>query len=134
MLNTMRPFISYILIIAVMVTTQFTTHPVAVSAQDRAIHQTLRFKPGTGQTSLAKRISRGTSHVYHLQARRGQYMAVILDAVENTSFTIYSTRSGQLDGADGVHDWDGKLRESGEYLIEIGTDVSANYILTVTIK
>lgn len=134
MFNTIRQFISYILIIAVLFTVQFTANSEAVFAQDRAIHQMLRFKPGTSHAFLAKRISRGTAHVYHLRARRGQYMTVILDAGENTSFTIYSTRSGQVDGADGVHDWDGNLPESGEYLIEIGTDVSANYTLTVTIE
>lgn len=61
-------------------------------------------------------------------------MAVILNAGENTSFTVYSMRSGQLEGADGVHDWDGRLPETGEYVIEIGTDVSTSYILNVTIK
>jgi hypothetical protein len=130
MFNSLRRFISYIVLAAAL----FSINAAPFAAQDRAIHQTLRFEPGTSHAYLNKRISRGTSHVYHLRARRGQYMAVILNTGDNTSFTIYSTRSGQLDNADGVKDWDGTLPETGEYLIEIGTDVSTNYELTVTIE
>lgn len=134
MFNKLRLSISYVLIIAVLFTVQLTANPAIASAQDRAIHYQLRFRAGTSSASLAKRVVRGTSHIYHFRARKGQYATVILDAGENTSFSIYSAQAGQVDGADGVHDWDGNLLASGEYIIEIGTDVSANYILNVSIK
>jgi hypothetical protein len=105
-----------------------------VSAQDRAIHQTLRFAPGTTRADLSKRIVRGTSHVYHFRARRGQYMSVVLKTGENTSFSIYSAKSGQIENADGVWDWDGTLPDTGEYIIEIGTDRTADYSLMVSIE
>lgn len=104
------------------------------AAQDRAIHQTLRFARGTSHAELHKHIVRGTSHVYHFRARRGQYLAAILKTGPHTSFTIYSIKSGQIEKADGVTEWDGKLPETGEYFIEIGTDRSADYVLIVSIE
>lgn len=129
MISTFRAIISSFALIVVL----FSVYTMPLSAQDRAIHLNLRFKPGTSRTSIVKRVLRGTSHVYHLRARKGQHMSVLMETGENTSLTIYSIRSGQLDGADGVHDWDGYLPETGEYIIEIGTDVTAGYVLSVTI-
>jgi hypothetical protein len=105
-----------------------------IRAQDRAIHQTLRFSRGTTHADLYKRIVRGTSHVYHFRARRGQYMSVVLKTGENTSLSIYSAKSGQIENADGVWDWDGTLPDTGEYIIEIGTDQTADYSLSVSIE
>jgi len=105
-----------------------------VQAQDRAIHQTLRFARGTTHADLYKRIVRGTPHVYHFRARRGQYMSVVLKTGENTSFSIYSLKTGQIENADGVWDWDGTLPDTGEYIIEIGTDRTADYSLMVSIE
>lgn len=103
-------------------------------AQDRAIHRTLRFASGTSHVYVNKRIARGTSHVYHLRARRGQYMAVVLKTGNNTSLSVYSVKSGQIDNADGVTEWDGTLPDTGEYVIEIGTDRTADYSLMVSIE
>lgn len=103
-------------------------------AQDRAIHQTLRFARGTSHADVNRRITRGTSHVYHFRARRGQYMAVVLKTGKNTSLSVYSVKSGQIDNADGVTEWDGTLPDTGEYIIEIGTDRTADYSLMVSIE
>jgi hypothetical protein len=51
-----------------------------------------------------------------------------------TSFTIYGKETGILDGADGVRQAVVLLPESGDFLIEIGTDATANYTLEVAIK
>jgi hypothetical protein len=105
-----------------------------VQAQDRAIHRTLRFARDTSHADVNRRIARGTSHVYHFRARCGQYMAVFLKTGENTSLSVYSVKSGQIDNADGVTEWDGTLPDTGEYVIEIGTDRTAVYSLMVSIE
>ena len=61
-------------------------------------------------------------------------MAVVLKTGNKTSFTISARNAGILEGADGVRRTLVELPESGEYLIEIGTDATANYTLEVTIK
>lgn len=134
MFNKISFKILHNLFVVILFAIQFTANPGAVTAQDRAIHQTLRFKPGTTQAYLNKRINRGTSHVYHFRARKGQQMTASLKVGKKTSFTIYSINSGRIEEAAGVHNWEGNLSETGEYLLEIGTDVSTNYQLTVIIK
>ena len=39
-----------------------------------------------------------------------------------------------IEGADGVKDWEGSLPETGQYIIHVGTDVTAAYTLEVTIR
>ena len=61
-------------------------------------------------------------------------MAVVLNTGDDTSFTISALASGILEGADGVRQTVVELPETGEYVIQIGTDVTANYSLEVTIN
>lgn len=81
-----------------------------------------------------KQIRKGTSHQYRLRAREGQNMTVILKTGKQTSFTVFAPTTGIIEGADGETMWRGMLSETGEFLIVIGTDVTANYTLEVWIK
>jgi len=51
-----------------------------------------------------------------------------------TSFTVFSPINGIIEGADGETMWRGLLNESGEFLIVIGTDATADYRLEIYIK
>jgi len=128
----MIKFIRQTIVYALLLTSLASTF--TAQAQDRAVHRTLRFASGTNHVYVNRRIGRGTSHVYHLRARRGQYMAVVLKTGKNTSLSVYSVESGQIDNADGVTEWDGMLPDTGEYVIEIGTDRTADYSLMVSIE
>jgi hypothetical protein len=128
----MIKFIRQIAICAVFLASSAIIFPA--QAQDRAIHRTLRFASGTSHTDINRHIRRGTSHIYHFRARRGQYMAVVLKTGKNTSLSVYSLNSGQIENADGVTEWDGTLPDTGEYIIEIGTDRTADYSLIVSIE
>ena len=104
-------------------------------AQDRTtIDQRVVFKRGTSSAVIKKQVRKGTSHQYRLRAREGQNMTVILTTGKRTSFTVYAPTTGIVEGADGETMWRGMINESGEYLIVIGTDVTANYTLEIYIK
>lgn len=106
-----------------------------INAQDRTtIDQQIRFQAGKSSAVIRKQIRKGTSHQFRLRAREGQNMTVMLKTGKQTSFTVYSPTTGIIEGADGETMWRGMLNESGEYLIIIGTDVTANYTLEVWIK
>jgi len=128
MIQIIKKFTAYALIL----TTLFTTQ---LFAQDRVtIDRQVRFSRGSSSTVVSGRIARGTSHIYRLRARAGQEMAVVLNTGDNTSFTISGWSAGVLEGADGVRQTVVELPETGEYVIQIGTDETANYSLEITIN
>jgi nucleoid-associated protein YgaU len=98
---------------------------------DVPVRKQLRFGRGRTTAVVRDRIKLCTSHDYYLRARRGQRMSVHLVAGKKTSFTVYAP-TDRL--SDGEWDWTGELPEDGEYQISIGTDVTANYTLEVTIR
>ena len=111
------------------------TGPDTLEAQDRVtVKQQIRFARGASSARIIKKILRGTSHIYRVRARAGQEMAVVLKTGNRTSFTITSNNTGILEGADGVRQALVELPETGDYEIQIGTDVTADYTLEVTIN
>ncbi len=106
-----------------------------VQAQDRVtVDRAIRFQRGKNFSIVRGRIARGTSHVFRVQARAGQQMAVVIKTGNRTSFTVTARGAGILEGADGVREAIVELPETGEYAIQIGTDAGANYTLEITIK
>lgn len=105
-------------------------------AQDKVtVNKTVRFQRGKSSAVLRGKITRGATHQYRLRAAAGQEMAVVLKTGNRTSFTIYNLNVGILESADGVWQALVELPETGEYIIEIGTDAgAANYTLEITIK
>lgn len=110
--------------------------PPAPTAQcrraDRVINKVIRFERGRTTAVVKDRVALCTAHSYRLRAKAGQTMSVNLATGGRTSMTL-STPSGDA-LADGEKSWSGELPESGEYVIHIGTDVTANYTLEVTIR
>jgi len=106
-----------------------------IFGQDRVtIDRQVRFSRGSISTVISGRIARGTSHIYRVRARAGQEMAVVLNTGDDTSFTISGWNSGILEGADGVRRTIVELPETGEYVIQIGTDATDDYSLEITIN
>jgi len=106
-----------------------------IFGQDRVtIDRQVRFSRGSISTVISGRIARGTSHIYRVRARAGQEMAVVLNTGDDTSFTISGWNSGILEGADGVRQTVVELPETGEYVIQIGTDATDDYSLEITIN
>lgn len=128
MIQTIKKLTFYALLLTTLLTTQ-------ISAQDRVtIDRQVRFSRGSISSVVSGRIARGTSHIYRVRARAGQEMAVVLKTRGETSFTVSGWSSGILEGADGVRQTVVELPETGEYVIQIGTDETANYTLEITIN
>lgn len=101
---------------------------------DRIIVKRVSFPRGRTTAVVKDTVRLCTSHHYRLRARHGQTMTVHLAAGERTSFTLYTPTGDTPEGADGVRDWSGELPESGDFTINVGTDVTAAYTLEVTIR
>ena len=128
MIRIIKKITCYALLLSVITTTQ-------IFGQDRvAIDRQIRFQRGSISTSLRGRIARGTTHIYRVRARAGQEMAVYLRTGNRTSLTISERETGILEGADGVRQTLVELPATGEYVIQIGTDATADYTLEVTIN
>lgn len=109
--------------------------PTFAGTEDRVtIDRDIVFRRGAIATSIRSKIARGTTHLYRVRARGGQEMAIVLRTGEQTSATLYSPTTGIVEGADGVRQTLVELPETGEYLIQIGTDAAANYTLEITIN
>lgn len=135
MFRVFRPYFSYILIIAALLTVPAAAVAQTYRAQDTVtVNKEIRFKRGEIFAFVNGRIARGTTHLYRVRARGGQRMAVVLKSGRRTSFTVYGSETGILEGADGVTQAVVELPETGEYTIEIGTDAAAAYRLEVAIK
>lgn len=128
MIQTIKKITAYALLLTTLLTTQSF-------AQDRVtVDRQIRFSRGSISSVVSGRIARGTSHIYRVRARAGQEMAVVLKTRGETSFTVSGWSAGILEGADGVRQTVVELPETGEYVIQIGTDETANYTLEVTIN
>ncbi|HEY0049127.1 MAG TPA: hypothetical protein VGB68_07570 [Pyrinomonadaceae bacterium] len=109
--------------------------PSLATTEDRVtIDRDIVFRRGAISASVRGRINRGTTHLYRVRARAGQEMAIVLRTGEQTSATVFAPTEGIVEGADGVRQTLVELPETGEYLIQIGTDAAANYTLEVTIN
>lgn len=109
--------------------------PTFAGTEDRVtIDRDIVFRRGAISTSIKSKITRGTTHLYRVRARAGQEMAIVLKTGDRTSATLYAPTQGIVEGADGVRQTLVELPETGEYLIQIGTDAAANYTLEITIN
>jgi len=134
--KSIRFFIAYVLLTALSFSVALTTAEAQSNRpQDTVgLEKTIRFKRGAISAVVRGQIKLGTVHRYYVGAAAGQQMAVVLKTGSQTSFTVSAQSAGILEGADGVRQAVVELPESGDYLIEIGTDRTANYTLEVAIK
>lgn len=113
----------------------FSAVPTFGATEDRVtVDRDIHFRRGAISTAIRGRINRGTTHLYRIRARAGQEMAIVLKTGGQTSATLYAPTQGIVEGADGVRQTLVELPETGEYLIQIGTDAAASYTLEVTIN
>lgn len=94
-------------------------------------------KFGKGKTSATYEygLVRGERRTYVVEARKGQTMAVRVEAEEkNAVFTI--TKNGKIvDTAEETEKWVGTLPSDGKYEIEVGgTRGNASYIIEISVE
>ena len=100
---------------------------------DTPIVKSLKMAKGQNTAKLKDTIRLCTSHVYRFRAKAGQSLSVKLTTGKRTGLTIQTPSSERLVDGDALS-WSGKLTESGEYEIQIGTDAAARYTLDVSIE
>jgi hypothetical protein len=113
-----------------------TTNAVAGVAQchntDRTIPKQIRFARGRTTAVIKDTVRLCTMHEYRLRASAGQKITAHLATGKRTSMTLLSPHGEPV--FDGTWDFEGELPDSGQYLLQIGTDVTAAYTLEVTIR
>ena len=106
--------------------------PAQCKRADRVIAKQIRFERGRTTAVVKDRVVLCTAHRYRLRAKAGQTMSVNLATGNRTSMTLLAPSDDVL--ADGEKSWSGELPETGDYVINIGTDATAGYTLEVTIR
>ena len=112
------------------------TNGAAAAAQcrgtDRIIGKQLRFARGRTSAVIKDTVRLCTMHEYYFRARAGQKLTAHLVTGNRTSMTLFTPTSETV--FVGTKDFEGELPESGQYSLQIGTDVTAAYTLEVTIR
>lgn len=106
----------------------------SAAAQCRTTDKTVK-KPLTltgGAATVRDTIRLCTSHVFHFRAAKGQRLNIKLTTGRKTSMTLLPPSGDAL--VDGELSWNGRLTETGEYEIQIGTDATARYTLEISIR
>jgi hypothetical protein len=98
---------------------------------DKNVERPLKVVRGT-PTVVRDTIRLCTSHVFRFRAARGRQLSLKLATGKKTSLTLMPPSGEAL--VDGGLTWSGRLTESGQYEIQIGTDATARYTLEITIN
>ena len=99
---------------------------------DRTIPKQIRFARGRTSAVIKDTVRLCTMHEYRLRASAGQKITAHLATGKRTSMTLLSPHGEPV--FDGTRDFEGEMPDSGEYLLQVGTDVTAAYTLEVTIR
>jgi hypothetical protein len=97
---------------------------------DKTLHKQLVLVKGSATVRDTIRLC--TSHVFRFRGVRGRQLSIKLTTGRKTSMTILPPSGEAL--IDGELAWNGRLNETGEYEIQIGTDATARYTLEISIK
>lgn len=106
--------------------------PAQCRQTDRIIGKQLRFARGRTSAVIKSTVRLCTMHEYYFRARAGQKITAHLVTGNRTSMTLFTPTSETV--FVGTKDFEGELPESGQYSLQIGTDVTAAYTLEVTIR
>ena len=99
--------------------------------QDKDIEKPLKISRGI-PTVVRDTIKLCTSHTMRFRATQNQSLSIKLTTGKKTSMTLLPPSGEAL--IDGGLTWNGRLTESGDYEIQIGTDATARYTLEITLR
>ena len=95
---------------------------------DKEIQKPIKITRGT-TIVVRDTIRLCTSHTFRFRAVRGEGLAIKLTTGNKTSMTVLPPSGEAI--IDGGLSWNGKLSETGQFEIQIGTDATAVYTLRV---
>lgn len=98
------------------------------------VQQRIQFKKGTHSAEIKGGVARGTVNTYLIKARQGQRMKIEIQSLEkNAVFNIIDPKTKTI--VKGSKSWSGKLSETGDYVIAVGTERGgASYSMSVSIQ
>jgi hypothetical protein len=133
----MTPFPKRRLINSLALATMLLLTTTALSMQRTAFTR-VRFPRGRTTMVLKGSLVNNASKEYLLSARAGQTMSVHVTSPQGRAwFDVYprNDRGALADAAEDTKDWEGKLPQSGDYVISVYTeDGNTRYTLEVTIR
>lgn len=96
--------------------------------------QQIQFKRGASSAERKGGVARGEVIIYTINAKQGQTMNIEIQSVEgNAVFKVVDPNTNGV--AEGKRSWSGKLSQTGQYQIVVGTERGgASYTLSVSIK
>ncbi|MBE9094419.1 hypothetical protein [Tychonema sp. LEGE 07203] len=95
--------------------------------------QQIKFKRGASSAEVKGGVARGEVMIYLIRAKQGQTMNIEIQSVEgNAVFKVVDPNTNAV--AEGEKSWSGKLPQTGQYQIVVGTERGgASYTLSVGI-
>jgi hypothetical protein len=97
---------------------------------DREVRKPIKVTRGAAIT-VRDTVRLCTSHTYRFRASRGERLDIRLTTGSKTSMTVLPPSGEAI--VDGDLSWKGRLTDTGEYEVQIGTDATAEYSLRVLI-
>ena len=96
--------------------------------------QQIQFKRGASSAERKGGVARGEVIIYTINAKKGQTMNIEIQSVEgNAVFKVVAPNTKGV--AEGQKSWSGKLPQTGQYQIVVGTERGgASYTLSVSIN
>ena len=105
------------------------------TGESKPAQRRIVFKPGTSATTVQGKATLALPDTYLIGARAGQVMTVQLSAPRKAVTFLVMSPSSRALLADNARSWTGKLPESGDYYIIVGSDERAGtYSMSVGIR
>lgn len=101
---------------------------------DKAVELKLTLAGTPSETLVSQRIPVCVRHEYKLALKAGQRLELRLTSPSGQKGMLTLVAPSGDKPADGENEWSGAAKESGTYIIEIGTDKTTTYTLKVALK
>jgi hypothetical protein len=101
---------------------------------DRPVTMSLGIAGGQVQALVTRRIPVCVRHEFKLQVKAGQRIELALTSPSGQKGMLTLVAPSGDKPADGQNEWSGTAAESGDYVIEVGTDRATTYTLRVSLR
>jgi len=101
---------------------------------DKAVELKLTLAGAPSEIVVTQRISICVRHEYKLAVKAGQRVELQLTSPSGQKGMLTLVAPSGDKPADGENAWSGAAKESGTYVIEVGTDKTTTYTLRVVLK
>ena len=101
---------------------------------DKSVELKLTLAGAPSETLVSQRLPVCVRHQYKLELNAGQRLELRLTSPSGQKGMLTLVTPSGDKPADGENEWSGAVKETGTYVIEIGTDKTTTYTLKVVLK